>query len=300
MINKKVGIITSLGRTGTLFFSRMLEDVVPDAAAFHQVGYFNFGQYTGWLEKFQKVGSQIDELGFENIVVKKISGKWGLIKMSKKNFLNQLDRKKAIKEIIQRRKQFIENTKGTLYLEASSEYYGIIDLFPEIFENYQVIYVVRDGRDWVRSQMNFGRGGYERSWFHQIISPSFPTASNKIGDPYLEKWHDLSTFQKLSWAWSNVNRFAINAVSHIPNAEVFRFEDLFSVENSLDNMKRMISFLVPSNTNPRFEIIPSWLGKKVHQSAGGFPVWENWTSDQKQQFKNISGSLMNELGYEYN
>ncbi len=298
MIKKQVGIITSLGRTGTLFFSRMLGDVVPEAATFHEVGYFNFGQYEGWLEKYHKACSQISEIGFENIVLRKIFGKWGLIRMSEKNFLNQLDRKKAVKQIIQRRKDFIESTRGKIYLEAGSEYYGIIDLFPDVFEKYKVVYIVRDGRDWVRSKMNFGRGGYERSWLHQIITPSFPAGSKKLDDPYHERWHDLSTFQKLSWAWSNLNEFAIDKVSNTPDARMFRFEELFDADDRQNNMERVISFLVPPKANLKLEKIPSWLGKKIHQSSGGFPHWKNWTRQQKEQYEEIAGPLMQDLGYD--
>ncbi len=298
MINKPVGIITSLGRTGTLFFSELLKDIVTDAAVFHEVGYLNFGQYQGTVEKLKQISRQINEIGFGNIVLRKIFRMWGLLRMSNKNFLDQLDHDLATEHVIRYRKKFIENTEGSFYLEASSEYYGILDLFPDVFDQYKVVYIIRDGRDWVTSKMNFGEGGYSRTWFHRVISPIFPTAAQMRTDQYYPEWNSFDSFQKLCWTWSRLNKFAFKVSKRVPNIRIFRFEDLFYGQDRVDHLTEMVTYLVPSNNIIRGRM-PDWTNQKIHKSSGEFPAWENWTDFQQEQFDNICGPLMRKFDYGY-
>lgn len=63
-------------------------------------------------------------------------------------------------------------------------------------------------------------------------------------------------------------------------------------------MEKLVSFLVPSEVDLKLERIPSWLDIKIHQSTGGFPHWEDWTRQQKKQFEEVAGPIMQILGYD--
>lgn len=296
MIKKPVRIITSLGRTGTLFFSELLSELIPQADVFHEVGYLNFGQYQGFQQKIKELVHQVNQIGFSNIIIKKFLGKWGLQRMSNSNFLNQLDQEKAVKNFINRRETFIENLNNILYIEASSEYYGLLNLFPKIFNDYSVVYIIRDGRDWVTSQMNFGRGGYEYHPLQKLVSPPFPNSDQVQGDEYFGKWQELSTFEQLSWCWDRLNRFCLDSLASVPNSRIFRFEDIFSSPDRNETITDLVNFL-SSDTAIDHDRVEKWLTKPIHKSKKIFPAWTSWTETQSSQFHTMCGSLMEEVGY---
>jgi hypothetical protein len=297
MITKPVGIITSLGRTGTLFFANLLEEVVPDSSSFHETGYLNFGQYQDWREKTRQIIHQIETIGFKNIILKKAAFQWSLLRLSNRNIIDQVNKEEAVQIFINRRKDFIEGTSRRVYFEASSEYFGLLDLFSDVFRTYRGVYIVRDGRDWVRSQMNFGKGGYDNHWLRQAISPPLGRGTIKHFPEIKEDWPSYTPFQKLCWVWAEFNRRAIDVVNEDPNLKLYRFEDLFNSEQHAERMVHMVSFLLPISLPIDKEKISFKIRNKVHQSSGEFPGWSDWPGSMRDDFMDLAGGLMHQLKY---
>ena len=59
MIKKPTVIITSLGRTGTQFFSTFFGQVLPDCTSLHEPDIWNIVQYRGTGELFKQVFRQL-------------------------------------------------------------------------------------------------------------------------------------------------------------------------------------------------------------------------------------------------
>jgi hypothetical protein len=299
VIEKPVIVITSLGRTGTLFFQQLFDHIITDSTSLHEPDYFNFGQYRGSNERIKQAIRQINESGFSNLVIKKALGHWSLVDLSDARLREKLDYDNAVQQVLKQRKEFIYSRRGSFYVESSAAYYGLIDVLIDTYEHHRVAYIVRDGRDWVRSILNFV-GMYNHGRIRRIISRNWPEAPEIEGDPYKIKWGSMSQFEKICWAWSKLNEYALATIQDNPNARIFRFEDIFLSHNRYQHLEDLVNFstTIPGTAPINVGTIEGWLDKRIHKSTGDFPAWKEWSNEHKKQFKTICGPLMDMLGYE--
>lgn len=300
MIEKPSIIITSLGRTGTLFFAKLFDDIVTDGTSLHEPDYFNFGQYQGPKEKFGQAVRQIRESGFHNLVIRKALGRWSVRAISDARVRRQLDRRDAANQILDQREGFIHSREGSIYVESSSAFYGVLDVLPDVFSDYRVVYVVRDGRDWIRSVLNFTAAVmYDRSWLRTLISPDWPTAIELEDEPFSIQWPTMTAFERLCWAWARLNEYALDSMRGDPRARVFRFKDIFRRERRYEHLEELVRFAISFDDEGPEELdLDGVLDRKVHGSASDFPRWEDWPPERKRRYREICGPLMKRLGYE--
>ena len=306
MIDKPTIIITSLGRTGTKFFAKFFQEVIPTSTSIHEPDVFTIGNLDNKHEKIEHLVVQIGQAGLFNLF-RKLLGRWSLVSLSDSR-LRGASARKIEKSFFRQRQKFINSRPGRVYIESSFGYYGLIDILSNVFEQHRVAFIIRDGRDWVRSWMSWGiRIGvpgavYGKSRAKEIIGHSWPTAKELRGDEYQSKWDFMSAFEKFCWAWDRLNSYALKTMQENPNAKIFRFEDIFKSNNRYENLKKMVNFVtdMPGVGSADFRQLDGWLDYQIHKSGGKFPAWSGWTSQQKQQFTDICGSLMDELGYEIN
>jgi hypothetical protein len=299
MIEKPTTIITSLGRTGTLFFATLFREIVPDSISLHEPDYFNFGQYRSPKEKIRKAIKQVRESGFFNLIIRKAFGKWNLRAVSDARVCGKLSYSDAAEQILDQRRCFINSQNGSLYVESSSAFYGVIDILPDVFAEHRVVYLVRDGRDWIRSMMNFTAAVmYGKGWLRALISPDWPTAVDLKDEPFAYRWPSMSVFEKLCWAWARLNEYALNSVRENQEARAFYFEDVFTGKSQGKYLQELVTFATPfSDIKLSIPDCSAYLGHKVHKSSARFPEWEDWSTHQKQHFHAICGPLMQHLGY---
>jgi hypothetical protein len=297
-ISKPTVIITSLGRTGTKFFQLLFEEVVPDSTSLHEPDYLNFGQYRGWGERIGQVVRQLRESGVYNLAVRKSLGKWSLIELSHARVRGELDYAEAVQQVLSQRRRFVRSQRGSVYIESSSAYYGLIDVLEGAYARHRAVYIIRDGRDWVQSKMNWGTM-YVKGGVRRLVSSTWPSAMEFADDPHRAKWEKMSRFERLCWAWVKLNEYALATIHENPNARVFRFDHLFESEDRYHHLRELIDF---ATALPHTELTSTgswegWLEKPVHQSAPRFPSWGEWSEECKQQFRAICGRLMERLGY---
>lgn len=293
MIEKPTIIVTSLGRTGTKFFATFFREIIFDGVALHQPDIIS--REDGLLKQFQ-------ESGLYNLVVLRTLGKWSLIRLSDAKVKGDISRAEATQELLRQRRDFIKAQPGGLYVESSSGYYGLLDVLSETFRHYRAVYLVRDGRSWVRSQMNWGGLYADKGFIKSKLAHTWPTAAEFKADPYRSQWAKMTRFERVCWAWARLNGYALDRLSTNSNVRLFRFEDIFKAEDRYDHLADLVQFtttfpgLEPIETRP----IEGWLEKRIHQSAGQFPDWPNWSAFQKQRFDEICGPLMARLAYPNN
>jgi hypothetical protein len=296
MIEKPSILITSIGRTGTEFFARFFNEILLDSTSVHEPDIF---QNTGVENKWGHYLEQVRRAGMWRMVFLKALGKWTLVDLSDAKFLGRMDCERAAAGLSAQRSAFIRKMPGAIYVEANIGYYGLLDITPRVFQEHRAVYIVRDGRDWVRSHLNWGEM-YGKKGVRKLISHNWPAASALPNDPYAERWESLSRFEQLCWAWARLNEFALDSLSKNPKARLFQFEKIFLGKERYQVLKELVTFAVsqPGIDSERIGSTDGWLERKIHQSTEGFPAWENWTSDQKSHFEGLCGPLMEKLGYE--
>ncbi len=226
MIKKPSIIVTSLGRTGTLFFQALFQDIIPNGTSLHEPDYLNFGQYHGTGERIRQVIRQVRESGVSNLIIKKSLGKWSLLKLSNARLRGELGYTEAVEQVLKQPREFVHSRSGLVYTESSAAYRGLIDVLKDVYEQHRVVYIIRDGRDWVQSKMNFGTM-YNKGRIRRVVSRTWPTAFEFEHDPYHSKWATMSRFERICWAWTRLNEYTLDTIRGNPYARVFRFEDIF-------------------------------------------------------------------------
>jgi hypothetical protein len=305
VIRKPTIIVTSLGRTGTRFFSALFQHILPDCTSLHEPDVFpvvfpHQRAGAGYRTTLQRMGEKAQEVGIANLVFRKALGKWSLVELSDARVCGKLGHLEATERLLSQRRSFVASRKGLIYVESNLGYYGLIDVLNDVYEEHKVAYLVRDGREWVRSAMNWGEL-YSKGRIRSLIAHTWPTALEIDGDPYQFRWDSMSSFERLCWAWARLNGYALETIGLNPHAKVFRFEELFESEDRYEQLAGLVEFATtfPCGALDAMGPLDGWLDRRINASSAGFPAWEAWSAEQKRQFGAICGELMGKLGYEF-
>jgi hypothetical protein len=297
LIEKPFILITSLGRTGTLFFTELFAHILQDCTSLHEPDIFGFKDPGSKIVRF---GRQVRTAGIWRMLILKALGKWTLVKLSDARLAGRLDRRRAAVELDRQRRDFVKSLPGSVYVESNLGYYGLLDVLPEVYKDHRAVYIVRDGREWVRSHMSWGEA-YGKKGIRRLLGHRWPAASELAGDKFAERWGDFSRFEKLCWAWSRLNGFALDLLEKNPQGMVFRFESLFKDEQRQRYLDRLVHFATDLKGIDRDSVgsARGWVDRRIHAGSNRFPDWQHWTADQQNGFREICGPLMDSLGYRF-
>lgn len=165
-----------------------------------------------------------------------------------------------------------------------------------------VIYVCRDGRDFVRS-------AYPRKLYTEL-EPQLSIVP--LDDsPYADQWHRMSRFEKICWYWADT----YDKLWEHSNGEIHRIEDLLSDYAEFNNAILSNTGLAITEIEwdravktPENSTSGNFARKKLAMLLKGnsdkvegkqLPSWENWSSEQRTAFDRICGATMQKLGYDY-
>jgi hypothetical protein len=295
VIDKPAILITSLGRTGTEFFARLFAQAIPNATSLHEPDIF---QNTGVENRLSAYLRQVRRAGIWRMVILKAFGGWTLVRLSDARFAGKLNAQAALTQFVGQRRAFIRRMPGDVYVEANIGYYGLLDITPRAFADHRALFFIRDGREWVRSHMNWGEA-YNKRGLRKVISHNWPSPGKALGDPYHAEWPKFSRFERLCWAWTRLNEFALSTLARNPMVRVVRFEDVFAGEQRERNLSGAIDFATAhlGDSKARISSMSGQLEHRTHASSGDFPAWQDWTTQQRRSFERLCGLLMERLGY---
>lgn len=297
MITTPSIIITSIGRTGTKFFYTLFDKILDDCRALHEPDVFNVPLNQGPTLLLHTSKQKLAEIGWRYLILQKLRGKFSIVKLSDARLKASLSSEATINKFLEQRYDFVTLQQEHTFMESSLGYYGLIDLLPGIFDSHRLGYIVRDGREWVRSFLNWGEF-YKKSRTRALIAHTWPRADQLPNDPYFEKWDAMTRFERLCWAWCKLNNYALESISKNPHAQLFRFEDLFTSEERYDHLSEFVSFLTEVHDSGGVYELGDWLEKKVHESKKMFPDWTKWSSEEKRIFCEHCEATMHKLSYE--
>jgi hypothetical protein len=186
------------------------------------------------------------------------------------------------------------------------------------FLRCRFVWIVRDGRDVATSLMNWHTEAFGNIYrecaiddplSHQAraalgqVPPPLDTADYarprpQAGDPWHERWPALSRFQMVSWYWSFINRLFASQLRQIPDDAWMKVD---YTHISVDRVGELFEFLGLEGFDP--PRVAGMLARRINsledrfQTRGRFPPWPAWSQEQRQQFDDIAGAAMQELGY---
>ena len=208
--------------------------------------------------------------------------------------------------------------RAPLYGEKNVTLYPFAETLARLFQA-RLIYIARDGRDTVASlrrwhQDMFG-DIYREAKSQPPLTPRAQAALDRLpaaddesdfsrprprpGDPYFERWPDMTHHEMLCWYWNACNMRILEQLKGLPAAQWRRVD--YSAPDLADQVQAAAGFLGLTGLD-RAEI-EKHLAKRINsveQRTGeaGAPVgWRNWTDLELDQFWAICSPAMRELGY---
>lgn len=247
---------------------------------------------------FQTWKKQKTFFGVYNITFGRAFGKFGLRFLSDQALSGKKPATDIIDDLYMHRNAFISQLPNLYYAECNPVFYGLIPYINDIWTNVRIIYVVRNGYDWITSHMNWGHWYNEKRLSSIIVRRLKP--SDFADDKLTKKWGHFDRFQKLCWAWEKINRLALESVKSTKNARLYRFEDIFQEHLDCSALEKLVEFGT-SHFSPEhvlYELANQMMQTKVNANTGGkFSDKEGWTNSMHQLFYEICGDLMKQLKY---
>lgn len=282
--------IVSAGRTGTKFFGDKLSSIIFDAFSVHEPDVvFGFTKAT-----YDRIGV----FGWYHMVFGRLLTLTGIRNLSRKHLSGELAKNKVITALHRHRDGYYGSIASDLIIESNPQWYGLLQVLPELYENQKIVAVIRDPRTWVTSVMNFGTQFGWRDWVMKLGFRRLDPAL--LGDrEYMDKWADMSAFEKNCWHWATVNSLIKEHVGTNPNARLFRYEDLFLAEDRDRHLRDMLDFMTTfPDRRFRYELDSKVLGSRRNASTKKkLSDWRAWDSCQAGRLQEMCGPLMKEFGY---
>lgn len=289
--NKYVLIVASGGRTGTRFFGEAMGEVIEDCVSFHEPDVLT----TNLQSNFRK----IQQFGFYQNFLGKLLDRTGLRAVGLKAMAGQITAEAAADEISLHRDRFYARQSASLVVDSSLQWFGLLNAVPLAMSNVKAICVIRDPRSWVSSAENWGHWwASSQDWVRKLgrlrLTPCI------LGEQAnCSRWRSMTTFEKLCWSWTALNRTMFDAAGRHSTIRMFRFEDLFHSEQRKANMKDMLEFATTfSDKAFRFNLERLLSTSPVNTSLGrSADEWRGWSSSRCRILEQHCGPLMRLFGY---
>ncbi len=250
--------IISTGRTGTIFFSRLIGELYPEVAAYHERG----------------LSRPIQIL--TNAYFARLFPKQGLI---------------LAWETLKGRE--VKTCEKPFHVDANCFLYGLAAVAPHLNPGLKVVHLVRDPRTYVTSHLNFFRFR-PTSFIANYLVPFWQPSPFLTGHIPWKRFFSFSRLERYAWIWD----FKNNIMELIEQTDVpylrIRFEDIFyskSPEQIFDKITDFIGLPRKTNIRERFSQIVNQAPKT------SFPEWPDWAPSQCSQLQALCGVRMARYGY---
>lgn len=287
MPDKRLVFIVSGGRTGTKFFAVQLGRLLDNVLAVHEPDTLttNVAEAIGKIRQF----------GFRHMVVDRLLGRTGIRQLSEACLSGEISDAEAVRRMRSARASYYASVPEPVVIESYYAWYGLVPLLREAFGDVRVLSIVRDPRDWVRSQMNWGSQFGARDWAYRLgfgkLNP------NRLGDAeYAPAWRDMDRFSRLCWLWRTIYT-ALGDAADLSFVRTERYEDLFVEGQDVSRLEGTLAFLFEGTGDlPKLE--SAVLRERIHGNLSyEFPHWTEWSREQAARLQTICGQPMQQFGY---
>lgn len=289
IINKHCVFITSTGRTGTQFLAKNLSEMIDGTKVLHEPG-------TPWITRPEEWPELIKKYGLYHMTLGQLRSDMSMFKLSTERLRNEINEAEAKRNLLNMRKDLINNIDKEIYIESSGHIYGAVDLLDEIIDESKFIFIIRDPRDWVKSAMNTFEYILYGPLDLDILNISIK-AENINEDEFKNQWSNMSKFEKYCWYYDKVNSFVLEKMKGKSNFRIYKHGELFNnKEVFFDMLKFASQFEDGFKTTFSFR---EKLMKKVHSNADkkSFAGWKKWDSNMIEIFSTHCGEWMDKFDF---
>jgi hypothetical protein len=282
--------IVSAGRTGTKFFGDQLGHMIGGAFSVHEPDVL--------MDFKLKSLSQLRLFGWYNLIFGKLTGKTGIRNLSQNYLAGKLSLPELKAAVMDHRERFYRNISQDLIIESYSGWYGAIPAIRSLYKNYKIVIIVRDPRDWVVSNMNWGTMYGKRDWVSRLkLGRLNPAMIND--EHYRDQWQNFTRFQKLCWAWNAIYGILLKETADDPNAVIVKFEDLFRSEQKYEHLGKLLAFITRyPGRHFDYRLAEGVLEKIANPNVSyEFPAWKDWDGNMKDDLIRLCSNVAQKFNY---
>ena len=199
--------------------------------------------------------------------------------------------------------------QGLHYGDKNANYLPFIPYLAEVWP-CKFVFVVRDGRDVVRSLIDWqyvtDSRLYERNedgeeYAHKPIEEDYWDYSllrPRPENPMSKHWRSLDKFGKFSWYWSEYNHVLM---SHMRALSANRYSLVDMTRVSIGDIESLFAFLQLEGFDANN--IEGMMTGRINQASDRgnvddtFPPWSEWSNSQTEVFDQFGAPVMKDLGY---
>jgi hypothetical protein len=300
-IEKPCIFVTSAGRTATRFISELIELAIPDCYADQEPDVWRLDSVIiDFKKNYPQFARKIRDFGLLNMTLGKLTPLGNPRGLSAARQMGKISEAKASRLLFDFRNQFLSGLEHSVYAECNLQIVGLIDIIPKVFPNSKTVFIIRDGRDWVRSSSNGYFAPYSIGDPVRFFPGSRASAKRCADDPFSDRWESFSRFQKLCWYWRKHTQYALETLSKNPNSKIIKYETLFDRSRHLEEMTNLLQYLTsfPNGNKLNFKYDGELKSAKFHESRKNtFPKWKDWSQQKIDQYQEICGDVMRQLEY---
>jgi len=260
--NKGLSVSIAFGHNASRWLAELLNQPKQGVMAYHEL---KFKHYRPWKRAFR------DELKF-GIEDKRFQPYW--------DALNKDTRTHHVVDINSWAGHTIPDLVNLTYL-------------------YYVIYVTRNGIDWLHSVVSTSSYSRFMENLERFPMSELPkVAWEQMGKPFKDNFEDFTAWERMCISWAKSFYMPIWLKSNIDQTVlIYKMEDLTSGD-SAQNILRKFSIKL-SNRKVR-GIQKNNINRHVKdaQKKTTRQIWNSWNTEQKEAFKTICGEGMDYYGYE--
>ena len=184
------------------------------------------------------------------------------------------------------------------YIESNSYLSSLIPVINEFYDNVKFVYVIRNGKDYVRSFYS-KRPSNKDYYALSDESPRQSFNSNDFPDDrFFGQWEKMSRFQRVCWNWVKRNQMIEGFLTNDISWKKVRFEDMFN--NGYSGIWEIIDFIDLRNhikiDNDKLDKVLA-KASNINRKYLLPKKYEDWPDDKKENFEDICGEYMKRSGY---
>lgn len=202
------------------------------------------------------------------------------------------------------------HARGMIYGDKNPNYLLFIPHLPPTWD-YKIVLVVRDGRDVVRSLMDWHT--LKRAIYftredvlegEEACDPPNPWDYSwprpRPGEAYYDAWRKMPRFEKCVWYWSFFNQQLLHQFQTIRSDASFVVN---MTGATTPKMEELFNFLDLEGFDHR--VVEKYLGGRINSllertgEEDKFPNWRHWDEGMKKTFQTIARTTMEAWGFEH-
>ncbi len=255
MNSEKIIFFLSTGRTGTQFFTELIDAHFGSSVVKHAPSPELIAEGKMAYELYKKYGMDDERLNASFSV---------LIKLA---------REKMVKDSID---------KYRIYIETNNRISFFAPALKTFFPNARFVFLYRHPGEFVRS-------GIRRDWYCGTLRHDKGRIVPIGSDSYHDKWNSFSLLQKISWLWMETNRFILDFKALHPDSVCEFYFNALSEKNCSELLKwigvepnhKIIKDFMPKKINA--------------QTYGECPIYEEWEYENKKAMIEIVEEVASRL-----